>query len=97
MYFSDSVFGWSGLDVDHTRSEFLMSFGLCPWLFFGQDDEEEKCSGPPRTPLVRSALVELLRQNCNLKRLTLFGTVKLLQYERAGQEQYIIDASIVAS
>lgn len=95
MFFSDPVFGWTDLDVDHTRPEFLTSFGLCPWLF-RQDKEEEECSGPPRTPLVKSALVQLLRQNCNLRRLTLFGTLNLHQYERSDQERYIIDTSIVS-
>lgn len=98
MYFSDPLYGGSDLIADNIWPEFLTSFEVCPWLFRQDDDEEEEeCPGPPRTRLEKSALVQLLRQNGNLRRLTIFGTVNLHQYESSHQERHSNDGSIVSS
>ncbi|KAG0317958.1 hypothetical protein BGZ97_004588 [Linnemannia gamsii] len=100
MYFSDPMFGGKDWKLDQGRPEFLTSFEICPW-FFDQDGEGEWTTGLSRAPLppppVKSALVQLLQQNQNLKTLTLFGTVNLHQYEKSDANGCIVDPSIVNS
>ncbi|KAF9906552.1 hypothetical protein EC991_000494 [Linnemannia zychae] len=104
LYFSDPVLGISWWDEDNAQPGGSESFEACPELFEEEENENEgEGTGLSATILgagtgtetVQSALVQLLRQNQNLKNLTLLGTINLHQYERSYYNHNDIDVSVV--